>query len=82
MVVPGPDEGGTAVWRFKQQRQGRIDQTGAATVYPHRGGAYASCEAAADRPAWDGPTIIPSISPLLTLGQIRRASDVKSRGTR
>lgn len=75
MVVPGPDEGGTAVWPFKRRRQDRIDQTGAATVYPHHGGAYASREAAGARPAWDDPTVILMASPLMTLGQARRACD-------
>ncbi|RKF25456.1 hypothetical protein [Micromonospora globbae] len=71
------------MWRFKRRRRtDRIEQTGAATAYPHHGGAYLSRAAAADRPSWDGPTLIPSTSPLMTHGQMHRAVGVNSHSAR
>ncbi|TDC27652.1 hypothetical protein E1211_28955 [Micromonospora sp. 15K316] len=71
------------MWRFRRRRRnGRTYQVGPATVYPHRGGAYLSREAAADRPSWDRPTLIPNLSPLMTPGQMYRAAGVNSRSDR
>ncbi|MFG2059648.1 hypothetical protein ACGFI9_37120 [Micromonospora sp. NPDC048930] len=56
-------------WRRRRPDQ-QVDQTGPATVYPHHGGAYLSERAA--RPDWNGPTLIPTVSPLVTPGQMKR----------
>lgn len=56
-------------WPFRRRRRPvQLDATGPATVYERRAGAYPG----PDRPAWDGPTLITTVSPLVTPGQIRR----------
>ena len=52
------------LWPFGRRRrqQERLDQTGPATAYGHRGGATAG------RPVWDEPTTINGW-PLVTYGQ-------------
>ncbi|MEV0212790.1 hypothetical protein [Micromonospora sp. NPDC050695] len=54
----------------RRRRPVQLDQTGPATCYPQRAGAHP----APDRPTWDGPTLITTLSPLMTPGQLRRSA--------
>lgn len=57
-------------FRRRRRQPAQLDQTGPATCYPQRAGAHPT----RDRPAWDAPTQIPAVSPLMTLGQRRRST--------
>ncbi|TDC42109.1 hypothetical protein [Micromonospora sp. KC213] len=58
------------IWpfRWRRRRHAQIDLTGPATRYGQRAGAYPAPAA----PSWDGPTLIPTVAPLMTPGQRHR----------
>lgn len=70
------------MWPCKRRRKPPVplDATGPATMYPHRGGAQPNlatadpAEEPVPDPTWNGPTLIPTVSPLMTPGQIRRSA--------
>ncbi|MGJ3228939.1 hypothetical protein GA0070622_0871 [Micromonospora sediminicola] len=55
------------IWPFRRRSRqpAPLDTTGPATVYPQRAGALPA-------PEWNGPTLITTVSPLLTPGQLHR----------
>ncbi|MEU8329799.1 hypothetical protein [Micromonospora sp. NPDC048839] len=53
--------------RRRRRQPPQLDQTGPATCYTGRVGAHP-----AERPSWAGPTLITTVSPLMTPGQQRR----------
>ncbi|MEU1810917.1 hypothetical protein [Micromonospora aurantiaca (nom. illeg.)] len=55
------------IWPFRRRRRqpAPLDVTGPATCYPQRAGALPD-------PGWNGPTLITTVSPLLTPGQLSR----------
>ncbi|MET8524625.1 hypothetical protein [Micromonospora sp. NPDC005172] len=57
-------------FRRHGRRLTQLDQTGPATCYPHGFGAYPA------PPAWAGPTLMTTVSPLFTPGQRHRAGGI------
>lgn len=73
-------------WRWKRARRSTesIDQTGAATAYPHRAGAHAPARADAPAvrlPSWatEPTAAYPEQGPLMTPGQEARGHGGRTR---